>query len=236
MLHLRMKALTGAVLLMTGVGASEARAEDGDDSGRFRVGITGGTLGVGPEASYRISDTIGIRGDVTFLSLNADIDSDDLTYDANLKLQSGGVMVDIFPTGGGFRVSGGLRINGNRARATGVPNAGVNYVIDGVPYSASEIGTLNGETTVKRIAPALTIGYGGKVRRGFVLGVDAGVLFQGRVQIKPLTVTGLCAGSGAPPSCATLSADLEAERQSVNDDIKKYRFYPILQLSAGYRF
>jgi hypothetical protein len=236
MRNFRAKFIAGFVVLATVLSGSAVQAEDGNDKGRFRIGVTGGTLGVGPEASYRISDTIGIRGDVTFLSLNADIDSDDLTYNANLKLQSGGVMIDVFPTGGGFRLSGGLRINGNRARAVGVPNAGVNYVIDGMSYTASEIGTLAGETTIKRVAPALTIGYGGKARPGFAFGIDAGVLFQGRVRIKPLTITGICAGSGAPPSCATLAADLEAERQSVNDDIKKYRFYPILQVSAGYRF
>jgi hypothetical protein len=33
-----------------------------------------------------------------------------------------------------------------------------------------------------------------------------------------------------------LAGDLDAERQSVNEDIDGYKLYPILQLSVGYRF
>ena len=224
-----------AFTLAAGFGACTAQAAEGDEA-RFKIGVTAGTLGVGPEASYRLSQNIGIRGNATFLSVNADINSDDLKYDANLKLQSGGVMLDLYPLGGGFRVSGGVRINGNRASAVGTPNSATSYQINGTVYTAGEIGTLTAETDIKKVAPALTLGYGGGLSRGLVFGVEAGVLFQGTVQVKPLTLTGLCAGPNAPATCATLNADIQAERQSVNDDIDGYKLFPILQLSVGYRF
>ena len=85
-------------------------------------------------------------------------------------------------------------------------------------------------------APALTLGYGGGMTRGLTFGVEAGVLFQGSVKVKPLTITGSCANSAPPAGCATLAADLETERLSVNDDIDGYKLYPILQVSVGYRF
>jgi hypothetical protein len=213
-----------------------AFAQDKDDDARFKVVVTAGTLGVGPEVSYRVSETIGVRANATFLSIGQDIDSDDITYDANLDLQSGGVMLDVYPFGGGFRISGGARINGNKASGVGAPNAGADFEIDGTTYTAAEIGTLRATTDIKNFAPALTIGYGGGLSRGLVFGVEAGVLFQGSVEIAPLTVTGLCAQPSAPARCASLAADLEAERQSVNDDIDNYKLYPILQLSIGYRF
>lgn len=55
------------------------------------------------------------------------------------------------------------------------------------------------------------------------------------MKIKPLTISGTCATSTAGP-CANIAADLEAERQSVNDDIDGYKVYPILQVTVGYRF
>lgn len=230
-----MKFASIALATVLAASATTAHAAD-DEQGRFKVGVTGGTLGVGPEVSYRISDNIGVRGNVTFLSVNTDIDSDDLTYDAKLKLQSGGAMLDVYPFGGGFRVSGGLRINGNEASAVATPNAGANYTIDGTSYTAAEIGTLTAVTDVKKIAPSLTLGYGGGLSSGLVFGVEVGALFQGAVNVQPLTFTGLCAGTSAPAGCATLAADLEAERLSVNEDIDGYKVYPILQLSVGYRF
>ncbi len=212
-----------------------AQAQDSDDA-RFKVGVTAGSLGVGPEVSYRFSENIGIRGNLTFLSISRDIESDDINFDAKLKLASGGAMIDLYPFGGGFRVSGGLRVNGNKVRGIAEPNAGASYDIDGTIYSAAEIGTLTAETDINNVAPSLTIGYGGGLSKGLVFGIEAGALFQGSVKIKPLTFTGTCAGASAPPTCATLAADLEAERVSVNEDIDNYKVYPILQLSIGYRF
>lgn len=215
--------------------ASPALAAD-DDTGRFTVGVTGGTLGIGPEIGYRISENIGVRANATFLSISHNIHSDDINYDGKVKLQSGGAMLDIYPFGGGFRISGGARINSNKARGIGKPTNGF-YTINGVQYDASNFVTsVRADTDIKDFAPALTLGYGGSISSGFTFGVEAGALFQGRVKIKPLTITGQCATNPAQVGCSNIVADLEAERQSVNDDIDGYKVYPILQLTLGYRF
>lgn len=217
------------------VSATAVQAQEAKDA-RLKVGVTAGSLGVGPELSYRLSERIGVRGNVTFLSISRNLDAEDLTFDASLKLASGGAMIDVYPFGGGFRVSGGLRVNGNKVRGIAQPDAGATYEIDGTTYTAAQIGTLTAESEIAKVAPALTIGYGGGRSKGFVFGIEAGALFQGSVRIRPLTITGTCAGASPPAACASLAADLEAERQSVNDDISGYKVYPILQLSVGYRF
>jgi hypothetical protein len=38
------------------------------------MGITGGTLGVGPELSYAINPYIGLRGNITFLNISHSFD------------------------------------------------------------------------------------------------------------------------------------------------------------------
>jgi hypothetical protein len=230
-----MRTIFSLVSLVALAAASPAFAADGD-SGRFTVGVTGGTLGIGPEISYRLTDNFGIRGNATFLSVSHDIDSDDINYDGKVKLKSGGVMLDVYPFGGGFRISGGARINKNKARGIGKPNNGT-YTINGVQYDANSFVTsVRADTDIKDFAPALTLGYGGGISSGFTFGVEAGALFQGRVKVKPLTITGQCATNPAQIGCSNIVADLEAERQSVNDDIDGYKVYPILQISLGYRF
>ena len=192
------------------------------------LGITGGTLGVGPEAGYRFSNTFGVRANATFLGLSHGFDSDDIAYDGKLKLRSAGAMVDVYPFGGGFRLSGGLRINGNRARVTATPTQPTE--IGDIVYSPAQIGTLTGRARVKDVAPALTLGYGGSMRSGFMFGIEAGALFQGTVRIQNFTATGNLANNAA------FLQQLEEERRELQDDVNDYKVYPILQLSIGYRF
>lgn len=213
--------------------ASPALADDTDNA-RFRVGVTGGTLGVGPEVAYRLNDRLGIRANATFLSISRSFDSDDIGYDGKVKLGSAGAMLDVYPFKGGFRISGGVRINGNKARATAEPDGG-SYDINGTSYTTAEIGTLQAKTDIANVAPMLTIGYGGGTKSGFTFGIEAGALFQGAVRIKPLTYTGTLLNSN-DPRAVSLRSDIEAERASIQDDIDKYKVYPVLQLTIGYRF
>ena len=217
------KTIFCAALAAVGLVSAPAMAAD-DDNSRFSVGVTGGTLGIGPEVSYRLSEGFGLRANATFLSISHGIDSDGINYDGKLKLGSGGVMLDAYPFGGGFRVSGGLRINGNKARAVATPTTNVD--VGGTNYTPAHVGTLSARAVVKDVAPALTLGYGGGLSGGLAFGVEAGALFQGKVKIRDVkSSTGLIA-----------QADLDREAASIQDDIDNYKIYPIVQLTLGYRF
>lgn len=222
-----MKLLAVTTAIIATLLSAPALAADGD-AAPFYLGVTGGTLGVGPEVGYRLSENFGVRANASFLSISHGFESDDIDYDGKVKLKSFGAMLDAYPFGGGFRLSGGFRINNNKARAIAEPNGGT-YDINGTTYTAAQIGTLRADTDIKDFAPALTLGYGGGLSSGLVFGIEAGALFQGRIKIKPLTYTGTL-------NSPQLRADLEAERQSVQDDIDDYKVYPILQLTIGYRF
>lgn len=220
------KSFAFLVAMLAATTSFAAYAAEGDDA-RLSIGITGGTLGIGPEASYRVSEMFGVRANATFLNISRGIDSSGINYDGKAKLKSGGVMVDVYPFGGGFRLSGGLRINGNEARVVASPTQ--NVQVGNTTYTPAEIGTLRTETDLKSLAPTLTLGYGGGLSKGLVFGIEGGAMFQGKMKIKPLTYTG-----SAP--IGLIAADLERERLEIQDDIDDYKIYPILQLTLGYRF
>ena len=222
-----MKYLIAAVAI---VAVTPAMAQDaGSDGGiRFSAAVTGGTLGIGPEVGARFSDHVGVRASATFLGVSGDIDPDDITYDGKLKLESYGLMADIYPLGEHFRISAGARINKNRARVSATPATDVDVGDD--TYTPAQIGTLRGRAEVKKFAPAVTVGWSGGNRRGFMFGFDAGVLFQGSVRIREFTSTGSLSNNAA------FRANLEAERRDVQDDVDDYKLYPIVQFSIGYRF
>lgn len=206
-----------------------AQTTDTEHQGsHLSAAITAGTLGVGPELGLRLSDKFGVRASATFLGFGADFDSDDITYRGDLKLKSFGAMVDFYPFQGGFRISGGARINKNRASVRATPTGTVE--VGDTPYTATQVGTLTGHADVKDLAPALTLGYGGSNRSGFMFGVEAGALFQGKARLRQLTSTGTLAANPA------FQASLERERLSLQDDIDKVSVYPILQIMIGWRF
>jgi len=223
-------ALPCVAVLVSCLALSPASASEG----QFRVGVTGGTLGVGPEIAYRLNSRVGVRANATFLSFGHSVHSGDVDYDGHARLGSGGAMIDLFPFKGGFRLSAGARVNGNRVDVTGKP-MNASYVINGTRYSLGEIGTLSTDTALKSVAPMATIGWAGRMHRGFTFGVEAGALFQGTAHINPLRYTGLLADTN-DRRAMMLRRDIEAERTRVQNDINDYKVYPVLQFSIGYRF
>jgi hypothetical protein len=197
--------------------------------GRLTVGVSAGTYGIGPELAYRANTHVGMRLSGGFFSRSQSLDADDIDYDARLKLNSIGVALDLYPFRGGFRVSAGGRINNNRIGLLGNPKSSVE--IGDVMYTPAQVGTLAGTVQGKRFAPTLTIGYGGKLAPGFVMGFELGVMTQGAPQIDQLRSTG-----GTLSTNQAFLSELEKERRSAEDDIDSFRLWPVIQLHLLYRF
>lgn len=161
------------------------------DQGRFRVGLTAGTLGIGPEIGYRANRTIGVRANATFLSFDHSVKSNNVRYDGHANLKSGGVMLDLYPFGGGFFLSGGARINRNDGRLRATPQS--TTTIGSTAFTPAQIGTISGRAEVKDVAPQLTLGYGGGLRHGLSFHFEAGALFQGAIRVRDFTSNGTLA-------------------------------------------
>jgi len=209
--------------------ALSANAALAQDTGpRITAAVTAGTLGIGPELGLRLSDRLGMRANATFLNFGGDFSSDDVDYHGDVKLNSYGMMVDVYPFGGGFRVSGGARINRNRVNVLATPTGAVE--IGDTTYTAAQIGTLAGRADVKKFAPALTFGWGSGNHKGFMFGFEGGVLFQGAARLGTFTA------SGTASADQRFRADLERERLSLQSDIDRVKLFPIAQTSIGWRF
>lgn len=207
--------------------ATPAAAQDRATS--LGVGVSGGTLGVGPEINFR-GETFGVRGSATFLGYGRDVESDGVDYEGDLKLRSFGGSVDFYPGGGGFRLSPGVRVSRNRVELRAAPSATTTVEIGDVTYTGAQIGVLTGEVRPKRLAPTLTIGYGSGRGSGVYFGIDAGVMYQGTPKVRSLQA------SGPISTNAAFQAELARERGEIEDEIDNFKFYPILQLGLGFRF
>lgn len=213
-------ALLAATMLLA---AGTAAAEEGSLS----VGVSGGTLGISPEVGYRFNRAFGVRANGGFFNYDRTEDIDDVEYDGELKLKSFGVMADLYPFGGSFRLSAGLRSNKNRIDLM-TDDASVE--IGDETFTSAEFGTLRGRVDFKKTAPAVTLGWGGKLKKGFTVGFEAGVMMQGAPKMS------LTSEGGTLSDDEDFLAELEQERADAEDDADDFKLWPILQLHFKYRF
>ncbi len=198
------------------------------EGGNWSVGVSGGTIGISPEIGYRFNRAMGVRVNGGFFDYDRNEEIDDIGYDGTLKLKSFGAMADLYPFGGSFRISAGLRSSKNRIDLSAVPTANVE-IGDGV-FTPAEVGQLDGRVTFKKMNPAVTVGWGGKLKRGFSVGFEAGVMMQGSPKMS------LAASGGTLSNDPTFQQELEDERARAEEDAEDFKLWPVLQLHLKYRF
>ena len=194
------------------------------------LGLRAGTLGGGIELAHAFTETFGFRIAANGLNYNTTQTYESIDYDAKLQLATGQLLFDWFPFSNNFRVSAGAMYNGNKLTLDGKPSAGGTYTINGTTYAASEIGALNGKVDFRKAAPYVGLGYGRPVGKGLSLTADLGVLFQGSPR-STLTVT-----CGTTTNCAQIQSSVAVEQASLENDMDKYQYYPVLSIGLAYVF
>jgi hypothetical protein len=187
------------------------------------------TLGIGPELDIRPAVLpLGLRIGGNFFSLTRNISSNDIEYHGKADLKSGAFTLDWYPLWGGFRLSGGIRLNGNKATVDALPNADGTITINHVAYSTAG-SAVNGQITFRDIAPYAGLGYSASLLGGLSLGLDLGVMFQG-------TPRASLAAQGLITQAPGFSADLAQETQSLQNKVKDFTLYPVAEVTVGWRF
>ncbi|MBC2670836.1 hypothetical protein ACFOON_09660 [Novosphingobium piscinae] len=218
----------GAALAVACPGLAQAEDKADRPAPRIEAALTLGSLGAGPEFTFRPSPVIGLRASATFLGVNHTFGVNDIDYRGQLRLGSYGGTVDLYPFRNGLRLSAGLRVNRNKVRLSATPNGPV--TVGQLSFTPAQIGTLTGTVTVPDLAPVLTVGYRTGKARGVTFAIDGGVMLQGTPRMADLAANGTLASDPA------FQAQLADEQTQVNARIDQYKVYPVLQLSLGYGF
>ena len=196
------------------------------------LGLTAkaGTLGLGIEATTSFTDTLNARLGYQAFTYNTDIDIESTTsgtvkMDTDIDLSNVSLLLDWHAFDGTFRFSGGIMSNNSKAKASAPVDS---YEIGGITYPGIGLDT---EVEFKnKPAPYLGIGWGnavGKDKR-WVFSADLGVLFQGSPDVS-LTPTGPGAGLVDP-------GDVANEEARIEDDLKKFQYYPVASVGISYHF
>ena len=194
------------------------------------LGLRGGTLGGGVELSYALSQRAALRVNADGYNFKQTSTHDDIDYDMKLKLQTVSLLGDWFPFANNFRVSLGAMFNGNKFALKGQPSGG-SYIINGVPYNAQDVGSLEAAVKFRKAAPYFGIGYGRPINSGLSLILDLGVMFQGSPRSK---IDATC--TATTPDCAALQRDAAAEQSRLDESLHEFKYYPVISVGLAYTF
>ena len=170
----------------------------------------------------------GVMADYASLGThNKDGEREGINYKGKLKLARVGLFADYFPTGNGFRLTGGLTFNdmslklrSNMPAGSAINVGGTNYVATGNEY-------LNADVKIPKVTPYLGIGWGHHSRTpGWGFLADVGVSI-GKAKLD--VDTNLA-------SYGVSQADIDREVEDLRDDVGKVRVVPQVSLGVSYRF
>lgn len=205
----------------------------------YTAALKVGTLGVGADLSIPITDSLNVRFNVNGFSYSDNGTEEDIEYDGTVQLLTVGALLDYYPfETSTFRLSAGAYYNGNETEADAIPTAG-EYEINNVTYQADEIGSLNGAADFDGFAPYLGFGWGGRsTDPGWGVTLDIGAIYHGEANVQAEVTR----GAGIPNDAigdalfAEIEDNLESDRQTIEEDISEFKFYPVIMVGATYTF
>lgn len=215
-------------------------------SGGVGIGVKMSTLGAGIEAAVAVAKQINIRGGFNYFKYDYSFTSSGINYDSKLALRSGTVNADFYVLGPLHLSPGALLYNDNRATATASVSGGRTFSLGNVTYLSNQANPANGSASLgfaNKVAPELLIGLGNLVPRSgrhFTVNFELGAAYMGSPAAKLILGGTVCNPSGAgcvnAATDPTVQANVLAQQDKLNHNLRWAKFYPIVSLGFGYRF
>lgn len=219
--------VTALAAIVLGVIFSVTEGFAGDS--KFALSAKAGTLGIGLETAMNLNENFNARLGMNAFEYDYDGQESGIDYDFEFSLLTVAGLLDWFPFEQGFRITGGVMLNDNTVDFKATPTG--SYNIGGVTYTAAEVGSLTGDIDFEDISPYLGVGWGNPfgTENSWSLNLDLGVMYQGTPEITYNT-------NGTLSNDPTFRANLERERQDVEDELDSFEFYPVFSIGISYRF
>lgn len=197
---------------------------------QFGVAVRGSTLGIGLEASYRVNRNFGVRAGGNYFEFSKNATIENIDYTATPHFESGTLILDLYPMGGSFHLSGGMLLNRNEGRLDARLNQNID--IGGRTYTPDQVGSLVGSVDFKKTAPYLGFGFAGRGRISILF--DLGVGFTGTPRVDLIGQTPLT-GAEKAEFDARVAQELAEVRADIED--KAYlKLHPVLSLGIRVGF
>ena len=188
------------------------------------VGVKGGMLGLGAELTVGMTDTLNGRLGYNTYTFNTSATESDIKYDIDMKWQTTALLLDWHPGGGGFRLTAGYMLNGNKLQMKAKESG--SYKIGDTTYTADI--SLQSDVSFNN-APYIGLGWGNAAKRkGFGFIFEAGAMYQGAPKV---SIEATCSGA-----CAGFDEDIAKEESNLEGDLDGFKWYPQVAFGVSYSF
>lgn len=197
---------------------------------QFGVNAKVSTLGLGVEARYNFSERFGVSAGLYGFNRSRTEVRSGIRYNTKLKLRHAPILAHYYPMLNGFRLSGGIVINGTKANGVAINRGTID--LDGTPFTGAELQSVHAKVDFRKVAPYLGVGWdsGDRTKSGFSFTADLGVMFTGKPKV---SLTPNCGTAGCIPLVVNRA---NAERANLQATVNKYKVYPVVSIGAMYRF
>lgn len=215
-----MKSIVSAALI-----SAAATAASAQDMGQITVGAGLSTFGANLEAAYQVNPTLRLRGalmggvDYSYSDTESEaIDGFAVegTTEGDAQLGGFALLADYYPTGGAWRVSGGVFVSNTELTLTSEVD---------LATIGAEQATISGKF-FNEIAPMVTAGYEYRFGGGWALTAETGVVYTNGID---LSVT-------ATDPTAQAEIDADADVIDAISTAKDVVVWPYVSLGVTYRF
>lgn len=217
--------------LATALVAAAANGADGP-----AIGGRAGTLGIGPEVTFGLGETVHLRAGIFAGDYDDTITERGIDYDGDLELRNGTVLFDWYPGGGVFRLTGGAALNDSELVGTAPLEDLLRREIPGLPPVTFDLGTLRGTTTVDPVGPYVGVGFGNPFRGGrWGFTLDLGIVHHGEPEVDLVAETQVPIGI-IPGGQAALDEALAEEEAALQEEVEDYRYLPVVAFGITFSF
>jgi hypothetical protein len=189
----------------------------------YSVSLKASTLGVSLEGVRSFGDQFNARAGLSYFSININGGggNNDYVYNGKLKLFTFSALADWFPFKSFYRVTGGFFVNLNKGDLTLTSTS--SHTIGSTVYTPEILGNVIANVTVNKITPYLGLGIGNlNTDQGFGFSFDIGALYHGAPNVS-LSASGLLQPSAE-------------QAPVIEDNLKWFKFYPVLAVGIIYNF
>ena len=200
----------------------------------FSIGLKGGTLGVGLDVGIKLDDDIRFRLGTNYISYNFDVDTNDFDYDYSTNFKNVSLLFDWHPFSSSLFVTAGAYLTDHTIEFTGEIDPGGLSAADAskYPYVTNAL-KIKGEADLGTFAPYLGLGWRTNHRRdGFSLACELGILLQSSPNVEEISLVSAKDGKKYTDSNKYLDTQID----SIEDDIKGIRYYPVASVWMNYNF
>lgn len=192
----------------------------------FAFGPSGGTTGIGLEATVGLGQHAGLRFSHGLMGVGTALSYHGIPWEFDASLEWLGAFLDLYPGDGPFRLSAGAMAVYGDVGVTISPGEPVS--VAGSTYSPDQLGSVSGSVSLEPVVPYLGLGWDSRRTGAIGLSMDIGAAFQ-EFDLE------LSQQGGTLPLelQQVLGSGVEAERQDLEDKLNSIGIYPVVRLGLS---